>query len=224
MKIVFVSGHYPSDTPFAIATHKGFENYTARHGYGFFYDDSVPESKEMHELHYRRCVSLDKASRVFLDAKWFVWVDSDVFVNRPDIRLESCIDLSNPHYLYHLFHEKPWEFPINTGVKIVNRDAIVMEKEIYNLRNTPPWNQFPYEQKAVAEYLLPKIGGYYKIHDPYILNYILHQPETKLKYDPKNAVFIHMCTRTTNQRNKIMDVFETEHRILTDNELSMIKE
>lgn len=77
-KIVFMSGHYPLDTYYAQETRKTFEEYTARHGYGFY-----------------------------------------------------------------LFHERPWPYPVNTGVKIVNRDALELEEEVWSLRNTEPWCQFP---------------------------------------------------------------------------------
>lgn len=218
-RIVFVSAHHPIDTYFAQKTRGTMEAYTARHGYGFYYDTEVPTETEKHHLHYRRCLSIDKASYVFPGAKWFVWVDSDVFVNRAHVPIESQIDLTNPHILYHLFHERPWSFPINTGVKIVNRDALAIEREVYSLRNTAPWNEFPYEQKTMAEHILPKINGYYVIHDHYVLNYILYQPEVKDVHSPANALFIHMCTRTTEERNRIMRIVTEEVRIPAENEV-----
>ena len=223
MQIVFVSGHYPSDTHFARSTRRSFEQYTKRHGYGFYYDDSSPSPafRAKHELHYRRCIIFQKAAATFPNADWYIWVDSDVFVNKPDMRIEDCIDLTDKNILYHLFHEKPWSFPINTGVKIVNRIAIPIESTIYTMRNTPPWNEFPYEQKITAEYVIPKIQGQYKIHDPYLLNYILYQIRDTHN-DPTQAVFIHLCTRTTDQRNKIMHIFETENRIMDQSEDSTI--
>jgi hypothetical protein len=217
--IVFVSAHHPIDTYFAQKTRESMLSYTNRHGYGFYYDEEIPNEIEKHQLHYRRCVSLQKASYVFPTSKWFVWVDSDVFVNRKELPIETIIDLQNPYILYHLFHEKPWSFPINTGVKIVNRDALVFESEMYKLRNTAPWNEFPYEQKNLAERVLPSIPGYYKIHDPYTLNYILYQPMTKEIYSPNDAVFIHMCTRTSEERDRIMRIVSEENRIPEENEV-----
>lgn len=217
--IVLVSSHYPIDTYYATQTRVLLESYAKRHGYGFYYDTEEPVEKERHQLHYRRCVSLEKASYAFPSSKWFVWFDSDVFVNRPEIPIETTIDLSNPYILYHLFHENPWPFPINTGVKFVNRDAIAIEREMYNLRNTSPWNEFPYEQKNLAENILRKIPGYYKIHDPYVLNYILYQDWTKQHYSPKNALFIHMCARTTEERNRIIKIVVNEKRIPAENEV-----
>lgn len=217
--IVFVSAHHPIDTYFATKTRETVLSYTNRHGYGFYYDEEVPTEVEKHQLHYRRCVSLQKASYVFPGTKWFVWLDSDVFVNRYELPIETIINLQNPYTLYHLFHERPWSFPINTGVKIVNRDAIVFEKEMFDLRNTSPWNEFPYEQKNLAERVLPSIPGYYKIHDPYMLNYILYQPVTKDTYNPNDAVFVHMCTRTTEERDRIMRIVSEEHRIPEEKEV-----
>lgn len=202
-RIVFVSFHSPKGTYFAEQTRKQFEAYTTRHGYGFYYDEEEPTETLPHQLHYRRCVSLGKAADAYPDSKWFVWVDSDIFVNLPWVRIETEIDMSNPHILYHLFHEKPWDFPINTGVKIVNRDAMNIEKEIHFLRNTAPWNEFPYEQKTTYEHILPKIRGYYRIHDPYRLNFILYQKKIG---DPpiEEAVFVHMCGRGGFRRDHIM--------------------
>ena len=223
MKIVFVSSHYPSNTYFAQATRRSFEAYTKRNNYGFYYDESVPspDFRATHELHYRRCIIFQKAAALFPDADWYIWVDSDVFVNKPDVRIEDCIDLSDSNILYHLFHEDSWDYPINTGVKIVNRKAISIEAKIYTMRNTYPWNQFPYEQKITAEYVIPQIKGRYKINDPYLLNHILYQSRPSHN-DPTKAVFVHMCNRTTDQRNRIMNIFETENRIIKQSEDSTL--
>ncbi len=198
--IVFISGHYPLDTYFAQQTRKSFENYTSRHGYGFYYEESEPLETEHHALHFRRCEIIQNAFIKYPSAQWFVWVDSDVYVNRPELTLESQIDLSDTSILYHLFHERPWSCPINTGVKIVNRDALELEQEVWDLRNTPPWNQFPFEQKTIAEYILPKIPGKYIIHDPYVLNCITQLYKKKIK----KALFVHMCAIPNKERNAIM--------------------
>jgi hypothetical protein len=115
--------------------------------------------------------------------------------------------------MYHLFHEEPWPFPINTGVKFVSAGALGYESEVYTLRNTPPWNQFPYEQKAMAEYMLPRLRHISIVHDPYLLNNILYQWRP-VHNDPKEAVFLHMCGRTVEQRNKIAAIFDIEGRIM----------
>jgi hypothetical protein len=147
-----------------------------------------------------------------------------VFVNQKELRVEDCIDLSDNNILYHFFHEHPWDFPINTGVKIVNKKALKenIDLEIFSRRNTPPWNQFPWEQKVMAEWFIPNNPSKYKIHDPYVLNYILYQKITKDKHSPIKALFIHMCARTTEQRNKIMNVFENENRIMNYQEYQTI--
>jgi len=219
MSIVFVSGHYPASTPFAMATRRSFEDYAARHGYGHYYDDSLPETTETHELHYRRCLSLNAAARKFPGARWFVWTDSDVFVNKPDCRVESLIDLSDHTYMYHLFHEDAWPFPINTGVKFVNRDALPIELEIHGLRNTAEGKMFPFEQRAMFHHVLPRIPGRYKIHDPYVLNHILYQSNCNYTHSHHDALFIHICGRSTSQRNKVMEILEKEKRVLTKSEI-----
>jgi hypothetical protein len=201
--IVFVSFHAPKGTYFAGETRKHFDAYTKRHSYGFYYDEEETTETLPHQLHYRRCLSLTKAARAYPRSRWFVWVDSDVFVNLPWVRVETEIDLSNPYILYHVFHEKPWQDPINTGVKFVNRDAIGMEREMYSQRNTPPWNEWPYEQGQLYKYIFPKIPGYYRVHDPYRLNFILYQKKLG-DYRIEDALFVHMCGRGGFRRDHIM--------------------
>jgi len=145
-----VSGHYPSDTFFATRTRLSFQKYTNLHGYGFYYDEDVPDQTDVHCLHFMRCESIRKASIKYPEAQWFVWVDSDVYVNKYDLKVETQIDLTNDNILYHLFHEAPWGcYPINTGVKFVNRKALEYESCVWELRNTHPWNTFPFEQKTI---------------------------------------------------------------------------
>lgn len=201
--IVFVSGHYPQDTFFANKTKESIQNYTRIHNYGFFYDNNEITETYVSSLHFIRCRTLSNAAVQFPDAKWFVWVDSDVFVNTKNahLSLESQIDLTDEDILYHTFHEAPWGcYPINTGVKIVNKKAIVLEEEMWELRNTNPWNTFPYEQKTLYEYIFPKLKKEieYKIHDPYILNCIIQAYPDKVH----NALFIHMCNMSANERNE----------------------
>jgi len=200
--IVFVSMHYPRKTYFAIKTRAVFEKYTKKHGYHFYYDEEEPEEKNIFELHYRRCVSIQTASILHPFAKWFVWVDSDVYVNNYYAKIEDLIDLTDDKILYHLFHEDGWgQFPINTGVKIVNREALEWEKTTWELRNTEPWNKYPFEQKTIYEYVLPRIGtDRYKIHDPYTLNCITKAYPDKVD----SAVFVHMCACSEEERNNIM--------------------
>lgn len=204
-KIVFVSGHYPLSTKYARKTKKSFEKYTSMHGYGFYYDIDIPSDTRTHILHFRRCDSIRKASILFPNADWFIWVDSDVYVNK-SIKVENLIDLNNNNILYHLFHESPWGvYPINTGVKFVNKKAICFENEVWNLRDTHPWNTFPFEQKTIYEYILPKISGQYIIHDPYVLNCIIKAYPDKIK----DALFVHMCGTSENERNDIMEKIKT---------------
>ena len=199
-QIVFISGHHSIKTYFAQQTRKNFEAYTSKHGYGFYYEESEPKETQTHALHFRRCKIIQNASIKYPSAQWFVWVDSDVYVNRPELTLESQIDLSDTSILYHLFHEQPWPFAVNTGVKIVNRAALKLEKKVWKLRNTPPWNDFPFEQKTIIEYILPQIPGRYIIHDPYALNCLLKAYPEKAP----DALFVHMCAMNTDERNAIM--------------------
>ena len=199
--IVFVSGHYPNNTYYANKTKESIIKYTSIHNYGFYYNNEEITETYVSSLHFIRCMTLSNAAKKFPHAKWFVWVDSDVFVNnnKKHLSLESQIDLSNENILYHTFHEAPWGcYPINTGVKIVNRKAIYYEEEMWSLRNTSPWNQFPYEQKTLYEYIFPKLNkDQYTINDPYILNCIINAYPTKIN----EALFIHMCGMSEQERN-----------------------
>ena len=88
------------------------------HGYGFYYDIDITSDTRTHILHFRRCDSIRKASILFPNADWFIWVDSDVYKS---IKVENLILII---ILYHLFHESPWGvYPINTGVKFVNKKS-----------------------------------------------------------------------------------------------------
>jgi hypothetical protein len=197
MEITVVSGHYPNNIFFANRTKELLKNYCIHNKYNFFYDNNKNISEyDIHHLHYRRCISLIDAYNKYPNTTWLVWLDSDIYVNKND-KIENIIDLNDTNILYHLFHEKPWIYPINTGVKIVNKNALIYEKEIYNLRNTKPYNEFPYEQKTLAEYILPKIKNKYIIHDPYIMNCIVKLYPNKLN----DALFIHMCNMSKTERN-----------------------
>ena len=200
--IVFVSGHYPCDVFFANKTKESLQKYTSLHNYGFYYnDEEITETYES-SLHFIRCMTLMNALNKYPDAKWFVWIDSDVYVNPKNqhITLESQIDLTNEDILYHTFHESPWGcYPINTGVKIINKKAIKYEEEMWNLRNISPWNQFPYEQKTLYEYIFPKLNkNEYTINDPYVLNCIIYAYPNHIE----NALFIHMCSMKKDKRNE----------------------
>lgn len=199
-KITIVSGHYPNNVYYAKETKKLLKNYCVKNNYNFYYDKNEDiKEYEMNHLHYRRCISLLSANKKYPESDWFVWLDSDIYVNKND-KVEDIIDLSDKNILYHLFHEKPWKYLINTGVKIVNKDALIYEKQIYELRNTKPWCEFPYEQKTLAEYILPQIKGKYIIHDPYIMNCIIKLYPNKLN----NALFVHMCNMSETERNIII--------------------
>ena len=199
--ITIVSGHYPSSTHYATLTKQILETYCQRNHYDFYYDNSEPDETEMHALHFRRCEIIQKAALQFPETSWFLWLDSDVYILQLDRSIESCIDLNEHGVLYHTFHEAPWgSYPINTGVKFVHINAINYEQMMWNIRNTPPWNTFPYEQKALYEYIFPQIPGQFKIHDPYVLNCITQAYPDKIK----DALFIHLCAMSSADRNVVM--------------------
>lgn len=203
--IVIVSGHYPSSTYYSTQTREIIQEYASFHNYNFYYDDENPSETYTSSLHFMRCESIRKASIKFPEAKWFVWLDSDVYVNfrYEHLPLETYIDVSDENILYHLFHEAPWDYPINTGVKFVNKKALHLEEEIWELRNTSPWNEFPFEQKTLYEYILPKLTPeQYIIHDPYKLNCIIKAYPEKIK----DALLLHMCAMTTEERNNYIDL------------------
>jgi len=201
--IILVSGHYPLDKKFAKHTKKSLEDYCDLNGYKLYYDETPPVKKEIHHLHYNRCVILKRAEIEYPDAKWFVWIDTDVWVNRFDIRIELVIDLSDPNILYHLFHEKPWDYKVNTGVKFVSKEGVKIEDGIWNMCDDVKWKMFPYEQKVMAEYIVPIYNNYVRIHDPYVLNCI-----DKI-YPIEDAIFVHLCNRPEDFRNRFMDeIFE----------------
>ncbi len=213
--IVFMSSHYPK-LYFSEQTKKSIEKYTKIHGYGFYYEEEEPVEKEMHQLHYYRSYVIQKCAKAHPDAKWFIWLDSDVYVNNYDMKIEEQVNL-NIDILYHLFHEHPWGcYPINTGVKIIHRNALKYEEEIWSLRNTVPWNQFPFEQKATYEYVLPKILGKYMIHDPYVLNCIIKAYPDKMK----DALFHHMCNMNETERNDIMKQIDSNIMCDASNHIS----
>jgi galactosyl transferase GMA12/MNN10 family len=205
--IILVSGHWPLNIFFATNTRKTIEHYCSIHGYQLYYDEIPPTEIGIHHLHYRRCVILGRAALKYPNAKWFVWLDSDVWVNRVDLKIESAIDLSDTNILYHLFHEKPWEYPVNTGVKFVSREAIKIESHIWELRNEKRWRKFPFEQKIMCEKIIPQYSNRIIIHSPYILNCI------DRLYPVQNAVFVHLCHRSENFRNGFMNELLSRKRL-----------
>jgi hypothetical protein len=146
-------------------------------------------------------MTLSNAAKKFPHATWFVWFDSDVYVNprNAHLSIESQINLTDENILFHTFHESPWGcYPINTGVKIVHRQAMKYEDEMWDLRYTDPWKQFPYDQKALYEYIFPKLDpSQYTINDPHMLNCILHAYPQHVHA----SLFVHMCGMSEKDRN-----------------------
>jgi hypothetical protein len=194
-KICIVSGHYPQGPMFAALTQEILTEYARLHNYSLHYDFETPVPRIVSELHFRRCILLKKASELFPECDWFVWLDTDIYIQSMEKRIEEYIDLSDPTVLYHLFHEQPWKFPVNTGVKFVHRNAIHWEDEIYSRRKECA---YPYEQKVVIDYILPTYTGQVKIHDPQQLNsiYRLHNHQ--------EALFVHVSNLNEVNRNFII--------------------
>jgi hypothetical protein len=194
-RICLVSGHYPTGVFFAGLTRDILRTYAQTHGYDFYYDPETAVPRVVSELHFRRCLLLRKAHAAFPAADWYLWLDTDIYVQAMDRRIEEFIDLSDPAIRYHLFHERPWHYPINTGVKFVHRDVIAWEDEIHARRHGC---EFPFEQKVVADYILPTYGSQVRIHDPDRLNclYGTHRHE--------DALFVHVCNKDEGQRNRII--------------------
>lgn len=84
-KIVIFTYYYPIDKlpDFVTYTRKTFEYYCDRHGYAFYFDDSKPENMARYYIHHYRCFTGLKLQKMFPNAEWFIYVDADVFVNRP---------------------------------------------------------------------------------------------------------------------------------------------
>jgi len=194
-KLCLVSGHYGSSPPFAKLTEKILSAYAQHHRYDFFYDRLTPCPMKTADLHFRRCLLLQKAAASIEDVDWFVWVDSDIYVKEFNARIEKYINLDDKNILYHVFHEKPWNFPINTGVKFVHRKAIKWEKEIYSFKDETP---YPFEQKVVIERIFPEYRTQIKVHDPDHLNCI------KWIHDEKSALFVHLAGRSNSRRNLVI--------------------
>ncbi|TXE11418.1 hypothetical protein [Algoriphagus aquimarinus] len=206
-KICIVSGHYPKVVLFAELTRNILREYAKTHQYSLYYDSETPVPKGIPELHFRRCLLLKKASEAFPYAEWYIWLDTDIYIQAMERRIEEFIDLSDPTILYHVFNEKPWGFPVNTGVKLVNRKAIHWEDEIYALRENCA---FPYEQKLVIDYIVPKYGSQVLIHDPYTMNCLYGE------HDHKAALFVHVCSRSSVNRNLI--ILSNTRKLLKNNQ------
>lgn len=209
-KICIVSGHYPEGVLFAELTKNILKEYAETHQYDLYYDSQTPVPNIVSELHFRRCLLLKKASVAFPDAEWYIWLDTDIYIQAMDKRIEEFIDLSDPRIFYHVFNEKPWGFPVNTGVKLVNRKVIHWEDEIYALRENCA---FPYEQKLVIEYIIPKYTSQVFVHDPEKMNCLYGT------HDHTAALFVHVCSRSKVNRNLI--ILRNTRKLLKPNSKSI---
>lgn len=203
-QIVLMNAHYGECT-FAETCKNSIQSYAAFHGYHFFHQPACtfPGNPEhSYEFHFWRSYVVQRAAEAFPDAKWFVWLDSDIYVNETQhkTRLQDLIEF-DPYILYYTTHEKPWGIDIiNTGFKCVNRDALKYEEEIWQCRNTLPWNTFTFEQLTLWNKIFPQIIGRYCVKDNKKLNCIVKA----YKDTPYLAqgLFIHMCNMSWGERNE----------------------
>ena len=205
--IVIMNAHY-GKTTFAPKCSASIEKYAKKHGYNFYRakeEDFPGDPTKNHHLHMWRSLIIQDAAAQFKDAQWFLWLDSDIFVNpKKDYRLEDLIEF-DPRMLYYTTHERPWGIDIiNTGFKIVNREALKYEEEIWSLRDTHPWNTFTFEQKTLWGKIFPQIPGRFCVLDDQVLNCIVKA----FRDHPRimdNSLFIHLCNMSLDERNAYMD-------------------
>lgn len=197
--LCLVSGHYPAGLPFAEASRLALSEYALTNKYDLFYDGHTSVPMEDYELHFRRSLIILMAAEAFPNAEWYMWIDTDIYPRHLNWRIEDQIDLNTPGIIYHLFHEYPWHFQVNTGVKLVHKSALHIEKEIYRRRQE---FKYPFEQRAMSEYVIQNYPKQCLIHDPEKLNciYDIH--------DRKKGLFIHVCARKMPDRNLII-LFQT---------------
>lgn len=205
-KIVIFQGMFPVQDYTKLCS-ASVSAYAKRHGYNYFWDESEPqeEDKELPQLHFRRSYIIRKAAAAFPDAIWFVWLDSDVYVQNQDIPLQSLVDLTvQSDILYHTTHERPWGIDvINTGFKCVHRDALQYEDEIWSLRHTKPFTEFPWEQKTLWNHIFPRIVGRFWVHEWSKLNcFVEYVKNHNMMHVLQGALFVHMCGMPVTKRNE----------------------
>jgi hypothetical protein len=201
--IVIMNAHYGVCT-FAETCKNSVQTYAALHGYHFFHQPASEfpgNPANSYEFHFWRSYVVQRAAEAFPGAKWFLWLDSDIYVNatQQNTRLQDLIEF-DPYILYYTTDEKPWGIDIiNTGFKLVNRDALKYEEEIWQCRDTTPWNTFTFEQLTLWNKIFPQIPGRYCIKENKKLNCIIKA----YRNTPYLAegLFIHMCNMSKEERN-----------------------
>ena len=225
-RIVIVSGMSPPKH-YSMQGRKTMEAYAKRHGYQFFYSDEEPtgEDKTKSAVMYRKTWIVQRAAEVFPDAIWFVWLDSDMYVKNADISLHSLLPLTvDNRILYHVTHERPHGIDlINAGFKCVHRDALPYEQQQWTVRNTAPWNEAFYDQKALARLIFPQLAGRFWVHEWSKLNCMIFNAERSNRKDLiDSALFVHMCGMSSDDRNAWIDAHVTATPYVKDTSQSSL--
>ena len=204
MSIVVMNAHYGEST-FAEQCKNSVKAYAELHGYGFYHEPASAfpgDPSKPHHFHFWRSYVIQNAARAFPDARWFLWLDSDIYVNvrTKHIKLEDLIEL-DPFMLYYTTHERPWGIDcINTGFKLVNRDALGYEAEIWASRDMHPFNTFTFEQFTLWRKIFPRIISRFTILGNKQLNCIIKAYRDKPDI-LANGLFMHMCNMSLSERN-----------------------
>jgi len=203
--LVLMNAHVGECT-FAGQCKKSVEAYAKLHGYNVYHEPATAfpgDVEKSYHKHFWRSLVVQHAAKAYPEAQWFVWLDSDIYINsaRKDTRLEDLLEF-DPFMLYYTTHEKPWGIDlINTGFKVVNRNALCYEQEIWESRDTIPWNTFTFEQLTLWNKIFPRIPGRFCIKENKELNCIIKAYKSSPHILAK-GVFMHMCNMTREERDE----------------------
>lgn len=186
--ITIFTYYYPNNNYSALVCQESIRKYCLIHGYNFYLSITVPYNDDIILRYFMKLKVIEEAIIAFPETEWFLWLDSDIYIENYDMKIEENIDFSGKTK-YHFFHEKPWGFKLNSGVRFIHKSDIQHELSIFSFYETGKYSEkTAYEQGAIIDYL-SNIKDEYLIHDPYILNciYFIHK-----KY-VKRALFIHLA-------------------------------
>lgn len=190
-KITVITYYYPIEKDYCSQVcQASIRKYCETRGYNFYLNNIPPVDNLKTTPYFMRLYLTSEAMKVFPDTEWFLWLDSDVYIENYEMLIQDQIDL-DPNYKYHLFHERPWSYMINSGVKFIHRDALINEEEQFEMRTNERYDgrNRIHDQLATIDYITTKMQGQFKIHDPYILNciYFIHKEHVS------TALFIHLA-------------------------------
>jgi hypothetical protein len=205
-QIVIMNGHI-GDHKFAARCKESVQAYAKLHKYSFFganQSDFPGDTKKSYQFHYWRSYIIQEAAAKFPLAKWFLWLDSDIYVNNKtkDTKLEDLVDL-NPEMLYYTTHERPMGIDlVNTGFKLVNRNALEFEKIIWECRENKPIHTC--EQYVLWKKIFPLIYGKFCILPTEKLNCIIKHFRNNSQV-LENGLFMHMCSIYQEDRDVLIE-------------------